>query len=116
MLDKTTKENIINSYIEDIKEFRCNHQHYVEACGLYCPVTHSWSIDMSGKLNSKCNTNCPHYSQPDSQIRSAQVIELINNVKIDVVDNVINYIANNTNATINEVLLMLQKEREKSYI
>jgi hypothetical protein len=116
MLDKITKEKIIRSYINEAKEFKCNHQHYVEACGLYCPVTHSWSIDMSGKLNAKCNTNCPHYSQVGSQIRAQHVLELIDTVKIDTINTILAYIENNPNVTSEDVIKMLTEEREKTYV
>ena len=116
MLDKTTKDSIIQSYIAEVKEFKCNHQHYVEACGLYCPVTHSWSLDMSGKLNSKCNTNCPHYSQTGSQIRSAQVLELIDTIKADTIDVIIKYIKENPSVNVDDIVTMLTEERNKTYV
>lgn len=115
MLDKTTKDSIIQSYITEVKEFKCNHQHYVEACGLYCPVTHSWSLDMSGKLNSKCNANCPHYLQPGSQIRAAQVLELIDTIKADTIDVIIKYIKENPSVNVDDIVKMLTEKRNKTY-
>ena len=119
MLDKITKEevkNIINSYQNDIEEFACFNQHYVEACGLYCPAAGLWSIDMSGKLNPVCNKECKHYIQSGTQKRAEKMVALFNQIKMDTIDKIIKYLEENPTANNDDIVMMLMEEKEKKYV
>lgn len=119
MLDKITKEEvktIINSYQKDTQEFSCRNQHYVEACGLYCPATGEWSLDMGGKLNPRCTKNCPDYVQSGTQKRAEKMIDLFNQIKVDTIDKIIKYIENNPTANNCDIIIMLMGEKEVSYV
>lgn len=119
MLDKITKEEtkiIINSYQKDVQEFSCFNQHYVEACGLYCPVTGQWSIDMSGRLNARCTKNCPHYVQSGTQKRAEKMINLFDQIKVDTIDKIIKYIEDNPTSNNGDIIMMLMEEKEVSYV
>ncbi len=119
MLDKITKEevkNIINSYQNDIEEFACFNQHYVEACGLYCPAAGLWSIDMSGKLNPVCNKECKHYIQSGTQKRAEKMVALFNQIKMDTIDKILKYIEENPTSNNGDIIMMLMNEREISYV
>jgi hypothetical protein len=119
MLDKMTKEEvktIINSYKKDTEEFSCRNQHYVEACGLYCPATAEWSLDMGGKLNPRCTKNCTDYVQSGTQKRAEKMVALFDQVKIDTINKIIKYIEENPTANNGDILMMLNEERENSYV
>ena len=119
MLDKITKEEvktIINSYKKDTKEFSCRNQHYVEACGLYCPATGEWSLDMGGKLNARCTKNCPDYVQSGTQKRAEKMIDLFDQIKVDTINKIIKYIENNPTSNNGDIIMMLMDEREISYV
>lgn len=119
MLDKITKDEvktIITSYQKDVKEFSCQNQHYVEACGLYCPETSKWSIDMSGKLNSCCTKDCPKYVQTGTQKRAEQMLALFDKIKIDTIDQILKYIEENPTANNGDLVMMLMEAKEVSYV
>ena len=119
MLDKITKDEvktIIASYQKDIEEFSCQNQHYVEACGLYCPVTSKWSIDMSGKLNSCCTKDCPKYVQTGTQKRAEQMLALFDKIKVDTIDQILQYIEDNPTANNGDLIMMLMEAKEVSYV
>ena len=119
MLDKITKDEvktIITSYQKDIKEFACQNQHYVEACGLYCPETYKLSIDMSGKINSCCTKDCPKYVQTGTQKRAEQMLALLDKIKVDTIDRILQYIEENPTSNNGDIIMMLMNEREISYV
>ena len=119
MLDKITKEEakiIIQSYQREIEAFACQNQHYVEACGLYCPETSKWSIDMSGKLNSCCTKDCPKYVQTGTQKRAEQMLALFDQIKVDTIDQILQYIEENPTSNNSDIIMMLMNEREISYV
>ena len=119
MLDKITKEEvktIINSYQKDTQEFSCRNQHYVEACGLYCPATGEWSLDMGGKLNPRCTKQCKDYVQSGTQKRAEKMINLFDQIKVDTIDKIIKYIENNPTANNGDIIIMLMGEKEVSYV
>lgn len=119
MLDNITKDEqkmIISSYIKDTNEFACENQHYVEACGLYCPVISKWSLDMGGKLNPHCTIECPHYVQTGSQKHAEKMLALFNQIKIDTVNKIIKYIEANPTCNNGDIVMMLMEEKEKTYV
>lgn len=119
MLDKITKDEvktIIASYQKDVEEFACQNQHYVEACGLYCPATSKWSIDMSGKLNFCCTKDCPKYVQTGTQKRAEQMLELFDKIKVDTIDQILKYLEENPTANNGDLVMMLMEAKEVSYV
>ena len=119
MLDRITKEEvktIINSYKKDINKFECGNQHYVEACGLYCPATGKWSIDMSGRLNSACTPECKYYIKSGMQIHAEKMVALFDQIKIDTINKVIKYIEENPTCNNGDIMMMLHAEKERSYV
>jgi hypothetical protein len=119
MLDKITKEEIktiINSYQKDMEEFACFNQHYVEACGQYCPAAGIWSIDMNGKLNPCCTKECKYYIQSGTQKRAEKMVTLFNQIKVDTINKIIKYIEDNPTVNNGDIIMMLMEEKENSYV
>ncbi len=119
MLDKITNEavsTIINSYKKDATEFACENQKYVEACGLYCPTIHEWSVDMGGGLNKKCNADCPHYKPSYKNIYAENMIAVFNTIKRSSLEKILTTIQENPTCNNADIIMLLMEEMEKPYV
>ena len=71
---------------------------------------------MSGKLNSCCTKDCPKYVQTGTQKRAEQMLALFDKIKVDTIDQILQYIEDNPTANNGDLIMMLMEAKEVSYV